>query len=188
MSRNGLIRKRCHLWHNEKRNQQIATIAESFADGNWDRLTACGITVDAIQQQRQAIGQHPHIAILVESPEHARSLRRVLPGWRMATGRRLADQHLPTFPLDAQRVIITQARARAAGLAADVIIRADGTGQGWSKDYGPHWGFNGDNLIIVDLQDAFDMRARDSGYSRLADYRDRGWDVIELTACQALTR
>jgi hypothetical protein len=181
LPRNGLNRKRQEIWHQVKRNQQTAMWAEAFVSANLDRIGGCGIAVDAIQQQLQDIGQHPRVAIIVECPEHARELRRMLPGWRVAAGARLADKHLPTFPLDCPRVIITRARAKAAGLAADVVILADGTGQAWSDDYGPDPYFDRRSMIVVDLFDTFDARVLDCKRSRLADYRARRWNVIETS-------
>ena len=177
-SRHPLKHKRRQVWHNTKRNQQVAKIAEAFATKDEARLRKCRIPVERIERQLSEMDQRPRVAIVVESPEHARSLRRELPGWRLATGSRLADKHLPTFPLDVEKVIVTRMRAKAAGLAADVVVQADATSDTWSDDFGPSLYFNGSNMIVVDLQDTFDLRVRRDGRYRLRDYNERGWSII----------
>lgn len=173
-----LKNKRRQWWRNAKLNQQIASLAESFSNMDLPALHALGIPLQTIDKQRTKTGERPRVAILVESSEHARVLRRVLPGWPIRDGRRLTSRAYPTLPLDHQRVIVTHARALAAGLAADLVIRADGTGVDWRDDFGPHYGFNGGTMLIVDLQGAFDRLSRRRSASRLDDYRSRGWEVV----------
>lgn len=174
---NPLTRKRCHIWGHRQRNQQIAEFAEAFASGDRDRLRSCGIPVDEIEAQFKDIGEQPRVAIIVESQEHARALRQVLRGWRLATGARLDSKCWPKFPLDEPRVIITQMRAQAIGLAADVVILADGASHAWRDAYGPHYGFTGAGMLVVDMQDTFDAFARDAVRHRMADYRARRWNI-----------
>jgi len=183
-SRKGLVRdpleqKRRHLWHHPKRNQQVARIAKAFRDADLETLRDERIPVEHLEPQLRAIGEQPRVAIIVESPEHGRELHRLLPGWRLAKGTALAVKDLPTFPLEAEQMIITRTRARAAGLAADVVIRADGTDEAWRDDYGPHLYFNRTAMLIIDLQDTYEPSLRNVVKDRLRDYHERGWNVIE---------
>jgi len=179
--RNPLMRKRCHIWRNERRNQQVAGLATAFANGDQRQLMLCSIPVSTLRQQLAAIGARPRVAVIAENVEHARALREYLPEWRLAIGMRPADIDLPQLPMDEDRVIVTLTRARAAGVVADVILRADGSEQGWRWDYGPHYGLNRASMIVVDFMDGFDARSRECWQSRRMDYQRRGWSICAVS-------
>lgn len=177
--RNPLRRKRMHLWDNDPRNQQVAELAEAFAAADLVTLGQLGVPVEALQQQLQDLGRQPRVAIVVESPNHARRLRLMLPEWQIAAGARLADKDLPMLPQECDRTILTLTRALAAGVLADVVIRADGTEQAWTWDLGPHYGLTGNSMIVVDLFDTFDAPASYAARRRRIDYAARDWKIIE---------
>lgn len=182
---NPLCRKRTHLWHNDPRNQQVAELAKAFAAADFETLGQLGVPVEALQQQLQDLGRQPRVAIIVESPNHARRLRQMLPEWQIAAGARLADKDLPMLPQECDRTILTLTRALAAGVLADVVIRAEGTEQAWTWDLGPHYGLTRNSMIVVDLFDTFDAQASYAARRRRIDYAAQSWKIIESITSRA---
>jgi hypothetical protein len=96
----GLERKR-HFWHSDRRNAAIAAIARAFANGRLDDLVPHGLFLDAEPLERTAGGQGRRVAVLVESPEHARAFGDLLPGWRVLDA--LHDPYAEPGPDDRTR-------------------------------------------------------------------------------------
>src|SRR5436190_23023147 len=78
ISKNPLERKRQTIWANERRNDQIARVAQAFADRQLDPLWQCGLLLNETQFPAKA---HGWVAVLVESPEHGQAIAERLPGW-----------------------------------------------------------------------------------------------------------
>lgn len=176
--RNPLANKQRQIWRNPQRNKQTAEIATALVQRDQVTLDSHGIDVTAILELLDR-AQPPRVAILVESPQHARVLRKLLPDWSICSGARYAAPDCPTLPIDREQVIVTRTRAVAAGLAADVVIRADGTGTAWDAAYGPHYGFHGSRMLIIDVQDQYDRQVRRWAGQRVEDYIARGWTVTD---------
>ncbi len=128
------------------------------------------------------------VAVLVESPEHARALGRLLPGWGVVcadgadleTGGRADAAGVDPDDRDGLpgRAIVTWLHARRrGGIAADAVVRADGLP--WPLDLAvapPRPGPAGVRpVLLVNLADHQDRTARDATRARRLDYRDRGW-------------
>ena len=115
----GLAWKRHSIWHNDDRNRRIAEIVRKVRAGD-DR---------PLQRTTKATGRQPAVAILVESTEHGHALLRHLPGYRLMQGKSI--ESIATWdPRLADKQIGTMTYAVQWGIAADVLIRADGTA-GW---------------------------------------------------------
>jgi hypothetical protein len=166
-----LERKRRAIWGNQDRNAVIARTA-----------TLLG---------RQSGGFLPRpvstVAVLVESPEHGRTLAGLLEGWPLLERRpeRPGTTHDDSeFPA---RSIVTYARARQLGkLDVDVLVRADGGG--WPL---PAIGFPRladsitSDITLVDFDDNGDARLARDAQNRLSDYRGRGRKVAPFSVQDA---
>jgi hypothetical protein len=160
-----LQRKRVNIWHNPHRNRLIARLAQACAGRDQAVLRELLIDVDAGCCRQPG---PPRVAILVESPEHGHALRKCLP-WPLLT-----FSNEQAAPADARGVnmvkaIITTLRASRQGVAADVVIRADGTALPWHDSWGLHPAGNGESTLIVDITDDFDRQARqDAAYRQMS--------------------
>lgn len=174
----GLEWKRTSIWANSGRNAAVARIATALAGGDAGVLGEFGLF---LEEEVAGLPDDRRVALLVESAEHARALGRLLPGWRL----RLAGQESqesgqgtavggPELSIDT----ITFAY-EIGGLAADVVVRADGTP--WPLDPAPRSihraGADDRPLLLVDLADHQDGTARDATRGRWCDYRNRGWGL-----------
>jgi hypothetical protein len=161
--RDDLERKRRAIWGNQARNAMIARAAIMVAECH----------------AGPSIRPGTNVTVLVESPEHGRTLAGLLEGWPLLErrperpGKTHYDSEIPA------RSIVTYARARQLGkLDADVLVRADGGG--WPL---PSIGFprRADALCaqvaLVDFEDSDDATLARDARNRLADYHGRGWKV-----------
>lgn len=171
-----LERKRLYFLENPRRNQQLANAALAARAVDMPKLRQVNLhdacTLQAAHQERR----QPRVCILVESPEHASILGKLLPGWERIRAQD-TDPVEPRLPLMPDQAIVTIPRAYSQGLAADVVIRAAGTEQGWKPSFGPHAGINGPHMLIIDVQDDVDERARLDCERRFQDYAQRAWHV-----------
>lgn len=169
-----LQRKLLYFWGNNRRDQQIADVAGAvrtldLAQLRQHRLHETQVMQEALQRQ-----QPPTVCVLVESPQHSHALRKLLPEWTLICSRD-AGQEVTDLPLMQDQAIVTIPRAYKQGLAFDVVIRAAGTEQNWKPAYGPHAGITGAHMLIIDIQDDVDVRARLDCERRWQDYFQRGW-------------
>jgi hypothetical protein len=172
------------MWDNDRRNEAIARLAAALAAGDMTAPWEYGLFLDDDPDLRSCAERR--VAVLVESPEHARTLGRLLPGWRVlcadgadlgTVGRAGAAGVGPEVRDDLPgRAIVTWLHARGR-IEADVVIRADGLP--WPLDLAvapPRPGqAEARPVLLVDLADHQDRTARDATRARRLDYRDRGW-------------
>ena len=168
---NGRERRRRTIWSNDRRNQLIASIATSLREGKVPKeLAADGLD--------EFVQRGVRVAILAETIEHARQLRRLLPKWKLLHARPDQDE-AGLDSVDIVANILTVMRAAACKtIDADVLIRADG---GWGdfpvKGFPPRSPELNREVWLVDLNDKFDPTAT---RLRLRDYAARGWNVVGL--------
>jgi hypothetical protein len=187
----GLDWKRHAIWQNSDRNNAIAGIAQALIAGDLVALGGHGIFPDATDEA-MLVKDGCSVAILVESPEHAKEIGARLPGWRVVTGQSQSDVERPeltgsssdhaesTSETSPEEIIITQVGASRYPMSTvDVLIRAEGLR--WPLEV-PHL-FEGRRdgkqcrLLMIDLRDDFDEIALDATRRRIADYQRRSWEV-----------
>jgi hypothetical protein len=121
----------------------------------------------------------PKVMVLVEVPEHARVLHRLLPEATVYDLAPAADSTVSKRRTSSRVRIVTTAYAATYKLSTDVLIR--GTGSEWplhmkgfprlrAKDQ-PAVG------VVIDFGDEFDPRAAHDAQRRQDDYIRRGWAV-----------
>jgi hypothetical protein len=188
----GLAWKRDAIWHNAERNESVASIARALVDGVQQSLWEAGIFLESMSKTIAA-GHPRKVAILVESPEHAKELIQRLPGWRIMTSHGKTSSMTSDSPgllsrtgradpiRELDRTIITIIEFRSLErLALDVLIRADGTPWPLSlpiisdrkqgEERGP--------LVMIDFHDSFDSVALEATRDRLKTYSDQGWKLM----------
>jgi hypothetical protein len=171
-----LRRKLLYFWKNNRRDQQIADAAIAVRTQDFVRLRQHGLHETHVIRATMQRQQPPTVCVLVESPQHGRTLGKLLPGWALIRSQE-AGQEDTGLPLMLDQAIVTIPSAYKQGLAFDVVIRAAGTEQSWKPAYGPHAGINGAHMLIIDIQDDVDERAQLDCERRLLDYLQRGWHV-----------
>ena len=174
-----LERKRHAIWHSDQRNRQIADLANGIANKDVNIMLRYGIDLSSVPSTLIS----PDVLLLVESPEHARQLARLLPEWRLVTGlqdSRVVGQQMPWLHAwqPGRHVIATLVAAATVGnLAPQVLIRTDG-GQGGLELRGfPPRASQPQEIVLIDFDDEFDQQARRDFRSRVEVYRSQGFAI-----------
>ncbi|MGO9598756.1 MAG: hypothetical protein ACLP7Q_12275 [Isosphaeraceae bacterium] len=188
----GLEWKRHAIWRNSERNNAIAGIARAMIAGDLVALGEHGIFPDA-NGEAILVKHASRVAILVESPEHARAIGARLPGWHLVIGQsessverpqltESSPNHAePTSHIRPDRMIITRVGASWFPMSTlDVLIRADGLP--WPMEVPDLLAGTRDGkpsqLLVIDLRDEFDEIALQATRRRIADYQRRRWEVL----------
>jgi len=174
----GLERKRVAYWNNTARNDAIVAIAQALAHRNIPQLWSLGLLKDG-PQEVLPLGDHPpYIVILVECTEHGRELLKRLPGWELLRG---ANREVLEIgdPADARTGTIgTVLCAANCDINADIMIYA---GAGCFRDLPgfppPRDRQPGGRIVLIDLADDFDGKARQDAQRRLNNYVGWGWTI-----------
>jgi hypothetical protein len=170
-SRNGLDSKRQYLWHCVERNKLIAQLARSVRSGHIEAMQLYCPTMRTDMWAAE-LGRPIATLVLVESPEHARALRKLLPGWDFEL---FPDD---AKPLIAARTVATIARTRCPVVQADVVIYAAGVGRQWAADLGAgEWHYPPRIVFDVVGEVPYMGRAWQDVTTRLHSYRGLGWEV-----------
>jgi hypothetical protein len=154
-----LERKRQCIWRADLRNHAVAEVAEAIAAGDVERLWPHGLL---LEQQR---ADPRRVAVVVESPEHARALLAALPGWHPFDAGAVLDRTVLT---------IVQASRLAAADCDAILWAAGGTSLVEPRGFPPR---GNRDVLLVDALDDFDPRAVEETQERLDSYRKRGWTV-----------
>jgi hypothetical protein len=175
----GLARKRSAYWGNKSRNKAVVAAVRAFLKGDAKELRRLGL-VPLHAGPKSGFAQ-ARVAVIVESTEHGRNLRHLLPGAILLDavprekGSEGAQDCGPTVPL-----IITEMVAAKEGVDADVLIRATGGASPLAvKDFPPFVTDVGDgkDVLLVDIDDVFDKAAMDDTASRINAYQARGFKL-----------
>lgn len=181
-----LERKRESIWTNPRRNAFVAAVARAVAANDGPALAPFGLDRPGCNLRGRG-GERTTVAILVESPEHARHLTEHLGGWR-------AVRHEPrprrggwggwdpTTPLSDPAgfnrcVLTTMAARRIESLDVDVLVRADGAGSPLRLPGFPAARETDRPQVLIDLADDFDPVAEEDARARLRAYRTAGWSI-----------
>jgi hypothetical protein len=184
--RDPLKRKRCY-WQNGWRNTAIAAVATAFVAGDRATLLNHGLYA-AKHLLRPADARPVRVAILAESPEHARVLVNLLEDWQLlhlgVSGVRpgsggCAPGRDEAYQDGVDRAVVTFKRAQCLDrFEVDVLIRVDGSV--WPLNLP---GFpparRTDDVFLIDFADFDDALALYSNERRRREYSGRGW----LTTC-----
>jgi hypothetical protein len=176
--------KRQRIWNNEKRNEQIADLAEQFANHRFANLAKNKVITPGEKKWLKKIKKHLRVAVLVETPKHARVLKQLLPEFTVW------DYRDPDDPTDEgvtpETGVITTQLAAHKGIVAQVVIRADGTKSPWNKRCGPHV-IDPETpapelaavarMLIIDFADKFDANAIANAKTRRNNYGVAGLPV-----------
>lgn len=176
-SLNHLERKRRYIWHNTRRNAEIARIATLCVADDQAFLRQYGQREESLNSNEEQSTSPSSVAVVTESPEHARAIRKLLPQWDILDGRDGDVANKAETPLRPGKAIVTCTRACRDGLAVDVLLRADGTGARHQDSFGPHVWLNRCPMGIIDFTDDFDERARSDMVSRHRDYAERDFTI-----------
>jgi hypothetical protein len=175
-----LERKRLGFWHNGRRNESVAEIADAFAGGCMLPIWAHGLL---LHEAGFPSGRRPkaRVAVLVESLEHGRELKRQLSEWPLLDAREPHGRDRRPNPARFRlppKAIVTMVRAdKLRELDTDVLIIASG-GNGAMIPAGfPPRAVGGQTrqVLIVDLADDFDPVALEWTRRRLRDYESMGF-------------
>ncbi len=186
--------KRQCVWHNARRNELVWQQVQAWQEVRWDRAVAKLPDISAADLEPRTA----NVIVLVDSVDHARVLQRERPEWRI----RHVVPHQTGMPIGSvsrwcactNQEIVTMTAAARYGIAADVVIRADGSATPWSDawlhrasenkvgktmkcvvdfdDSGSHWG------------DRF-TSARVRGY---ASRHDQEWITLDDSTKRTLRR
>jgi len=177
--------KREAIWHNARRNEHAAGVAQAIASREPGRLWRMGWR--ASQAVLDDVQRHHGVAVLVEGLEHAREVHRLLPDWSVIRGGDVGADYLNDKQASvadgksAPGLIVTyQALDAVRGLAADVIVRADagiGSLNPQRLMLACRWTGFQQRVTVVDFTAAEDVRLRKSMQTRLRAYQADGYSI-----------
>jgi hypothetical protein len=176
-----LERKRILYWHNPTRNAFIAAIAKAIAADDQGSLQGLGVPASHLPELRQS--RRYRVAVLVESPEHARQLMPLLKGWPlMSVVVATESVEAPSPKRRPRRAIMTTTYAATRGAKkADVVICATGTEWGLRiKQFPPRQDLTDQReVLVIDLADVTPLPAKTDTQRRIAEYVRRGIQVVQ---------
>jgi hypothetical protein len=172
----GLDRKSQAIWHNNKRNDAIAELADAIVMD--DEQTLSRRSENLAQLQAPSAASSPRTAILVDSSEHGRQLAERLPDWKLIAAIPDEDGLIADGNGPNNLEIISEAMAASDGIDADVILCASGC-PSVARNFPPQ---RAAPVLIVDFADEFDEQARQETRQRIEAYRQRGWTVQSVIA------
>lgn len=177
-------RKKKMIWHCFARNALIARVAEAFAAKDRTALEGLGLK---LSEGFYARPTPPHVTILVEGVDHAKTLDNRLDGWILAaTPHGLDDDREPNEPTSdledevrEPNQIMTLMYALKHGIVTDVLIRATGSLEklNWSEIRSR----SKPNSLprVVDFDDQFDPLAQNDSMERMSQYFCQGMRIRE---------
>jgi len=151
---------------NAKRNRRIAEIGKGLANGR--RKSAIAVLGDERTADLVRDAAAGGIAILVETPAHARTLAESLTGWVVRTASQRGDSP-PVRPIAGCGYIVTELGAAATDLEVRVVIRATGTRWpmpdiGWPRP-------TAETGVLIDFSDEYHEVAARHARHRVEHYR-----------------
>jgi hypothetical protein len=164
-------------WTNHARNEHIARIAATVASrSKWALAQLFGRTVTSAML---AVSDKFHVAVLVESAEHARELAQLLPDWKLRTWTDEARRGLP-INFTAQHSILTTTYAARKGTDAQILIRATGTSDPLHvRGFPPPADDTGrTHVLVIDFADEFHPIVVKKAGHRLASYERQGMTIV----------
>ena len=176
-----LTRKRKAYWSNAKRNLWIAGIGAAFA--KYPRKALKRIFGDRIKPTDVFSKRRCRVAILVESAEHARTLARLLPEWRLAIDVDVSRRGLPCNTKNLVHVIATTTYAAKHEIGCDVVVRATGTADTLCMTRFPPLltkQHAEPAVLLLDFTDAFHRRARRDAAQRRESYQRNDFYLVPV--------
>lgn len=116
-----LVAKRKLVWNNARRNRRVAAVARRLATGT--RKAVRSVVGDRELVDAIVPAARTGVAVLVETPAHARELAALLPGWVVWA----AYDERVIHPKAGSGVIVTELAAAETVIRAGVLVRATGT-------------------------------------------------------------
>jgi len=162
-----LEQKRLAFWANRDRNQQIAVITDAFQHGDlpalWEKELLRNQPLDLFQRLPPL-----KLTVLVETAEHGRNLRALLPEWELLHG-------TEGRTTKGNNSIVTFTYAKTFGIDADLVIRSDGGCDDLDFKGLPPKARVRECMSLIDIFDRFDAKAEKAAERRGRHYRNRGW-------------
>jgi hypothetical protein len=178
LGKSPLDRKKECFWHNPDRNKCVVDLARAIQSKNrrWLAKLPCWQTL--VSTSPLAERKTYSVAILVESPEHARELQKALPDWDVLISENGTTAGWPNDqPL--HQVIFTERAAQSLPLVdTDVLIRATGGRTPFPVREAGHDGEAPEAMVILDITDEGIDHVRSDTCQRRADYARHDWHVL----------
>jgi hypothetical protein len=178
IGKTALERKREAIWHNPDRNAYIVDLVRAIQsnDQQWLARIPCWQTLASVNPLEE--GEAYSVAVLVESPEHARELQRQMPDWNVLIAENGSTIGWPDGqPL--HRVILTERAAQNLLLVdTDVLIRATGGQTPFPVREARHDQVAQEAMAILDIADEGCAQMHSDTRQRRADYVGHDWHVV----------
>lgn len=161
---------------NARRNRRVAEVAKRLMLGTRKAVRSVGIESPELVGEVVTAAK-TGVAVLVETPEHARELAELLPGWAVWKG---GDLDV-TKPAPGCGVIATEMGAAEAVISAGVLVRATGTRHPL-PEVGWPWVGDVDHGVLVDFADQYHPAAHKNAVARVESYQEDGMTVWDAHA------
>ena len=163
--------KKQFYWHNARRNRRIADVAKKLMSAKRKTVRALVGGNDCLVETVTTAAK-TGVAILVETPVHARELATLLPGWVVWTANELEVAQ----PEPGCGVVATERAARETVISLEVLIRATGTR--WAlPDIAWPWSEYAKSGVLIDFADGFYPLAQKQAAARIESYEQSGMTV-----------
>jgi len=178
-SRSSLERKR-QIWTDQRRNDFIAAIANSFARRLNGPLWDSGLFLD-MDEPCSRWQTPPNVVLVVENEHHAVLLANLLPNWRLEGRTPDVGRRQPAESGWRECVILTASAVRQRGpLHHEIVINAVGGDRPcFQLQQRPAGRIESAGTLVVDFADDGDAIACRQTQARLNQYCQLGWLAIE---------
>ncbi|QJW94607.1 hypothetical protein [Frigoriglobus tundricola] len=176
-----LQEKKKLYWHNGRRNRRVAEVARCLVKAKKKSVRSIFNGDEPLVKEVVAAAKSG-VAVVVETPVHAREFADLLPGWVIWTANGLDVAE----PEPGCGIITTETAATQYGIGAGVLIRATGTRWALPEINWPSVR-RVESAVLIDFADEFHPQAAKNAAARTQSYQKAGmtvWTPEEVPATE----
>ena len=169
--------RRRAVWSSHTRNQAIADVARGLTRPDYEMLWNHGLFLSSAPSCFPSWPRACSVVIIVESAEHGKILKRLLPEWKLIHKQNKKSVDLrKSWGMIPHQSIVTTVVAADHCSCCDVAVLACG---GSSPQIPARLARTNSVRVIIDFADEINDELADNTRQRIRAYREHGWTVAD---------